>query len=698
MATALTSLLTRFTDKCNRVLAGGVVKTYEPNSLTPKLSYQDPEGTIPNLPEVVLDETGRAKIYLLGDYRVQVYSNDGVLIEDNLLVEQTLVQRDFDNLSTDIQQQVDEAKQAFENTGGFISAPTLTALQAITPEYDYQLARVDATGDEYRWNPALTTTVKWEPTGRNFLSESKAYADSLAGNLKGLNATTEFPLDENDEYALVGYDLVTTDSSKRILHYLKDGILHFVLPVKLDGNTDTIQVTLTEKQFLEQVIATYTLENTNEYDLNQNLGYVILDSNRNILFSTKTFIELINQVNALLNISDTVSDLETRVENLEDNPTSNPYVAYIENGNVFIQDTRDFSTKKLAISYTANSPRQLLLDSVVWDTNVSETPVMYSKKPFDVAYPLSPRKRLVAWGHSFVENPIMMQKLYALTSLPTYNFGKSGTRSFGIAARHNSPSFKYKPSTGLIPASGSVTLTAASSDYLWAMFGFSAATVTSENIKGSLAGIDGSIAWDGTNLTFTREASGSAVTVSDYTDYIVKPYTTVSSNYVNKDTLYTQHDECINILWLGRNNISSFDQIMSDYNTIITSLKTLSKKVVVLPEFYSSSETTGTAGHIQVDAINTALKAKYPDFYCEIGGVSLLQNFINHHNPAYADDVTDVTNGTTPRTLRYDGLHPSLSLTPGASGASPYATNALHMGAEVNAQFIYQFLQNKGWI
>lgn len=67
-----------------------------------------------------------------------------------------------------------------ESTGGLISAPTLTALQAITPEYDYQLARVDATGDEYRWNPALTTPVKWEETGRNFLSESKAYADSKA--------------------------------------------------------------------------------------------------------------------------------------------------------------------------------------------------------------------------------------------------------------------------------------------------------------------------------------------------------------------------------------------------------------------------------------------------------------------------------------------------------------------------------------
>lgn len=95
MATALTSQYTRFTDKCNRVLAGGVVKTFEPNSLIPKITYQDPLATIPNLPEVVLDSTGRARIYLLGDYRVQIYSNDGTLIEDNLYVDQGVSQTEF---------------------------------------------------------------------------------------------------------------------------------------------------------------------------------------------------------------------------------------------------------------------------------------------------------------------------------------------------------------------------------------------------------------------------------------------------------------------------------------------------------------------------------------------------------------------------------------------------------------------------
>ena len=114
MATALTSELTRFTDKCNNVLAGGIVKTFEPNSLTPKTTYQNPECTIPNFPEVTLDETGRAKIYILGDYRIQVYSRDGILIEDNLLVEQTLVQRDFVELSQAVQEQLTNELQVFE--------------------------------------------------------------------------------------------------------------------------------------------------------------------------------------------------------------------------------------------------------------------------------------------------------------------------------------------------------------------------------------------------------------------------------------------------------------------------------------------------------------------------------------------------------------------------------------------------------
>ncbi|MFK7239581.1 hypothetical protein ABBZ27_05155 [Acinetobacter baumannii] len=59
-----------------------------------------------------------------------------------------------------------------ENRGGFISAPNLAALQTIMPSYNWQLARDDSTGNEYRWNPAATPTPQWEPTGRNYLKEA----------------------------------------------------------------------------------------------------------------------------------------------------------------------------------------------------------------------------------------------------------------------------------------------------------------------------------------------------------------------------------------------------------------------------------------------------------------------------------------------------------------------------------------------
>lgn len=73
------------------------------------------------------------------------------------------------------------ALEKVENNGGYISAPTLTALQAIMPSYNWQLARVDATGDEYRWNPAAVPTPQWEPTGRNYIQDAKNYTDQKYG-------------------------------------------------------------------------------------------------------------------------------------------------------------------------------------------------------------------------------------------------------------------------------------------------------------------------------------------------------------------------------------------------------------------------------------------------------------------------------------------------------------------------------------
>lgn len=73
------------------------------------------------------------------------------------------------------------AIEKIENKGGYISAPTFAALNAIMPAYNHQVGRTDDTGNEYRWNPAASPTPKWEATGRNFLNDAKSYVDVAVG-------------------------------------------------------------------------------------------------------------------------------------------------------------------------------------------------------------------------------------------------------------------------------------------------------------------------------------------------------------------------------------------------------------------------------------------------------------------------------------------------------------------------------------
>ncbi|HHP8070179.1 TPA: sialate O-acetylesterase [Acinetobacter baumannii] len=105
--------------------------------------------------------------------------------------------------------------QEAENRGGFISAPTLAALQAIMPSYNWQLARDDSTGNEYRWNPAAVPTPQWEPTGKNYLHDAADYTDKktneIASSLtlkKADDPNIICLLSDGAGYALIYYDKV----------------------------------------------------------------------------------------------------------------------------------------------------------------------------------------------------------------------------------------------------------------------------------------------------------------------------------------------------------------------------------------------------------------------------------------------------------------------------------------------------------
>lgn len=298
--------------------------------------------------------------------------------------------------------------------------------------------------------------------------------------------------------------------------------------------------------------------------------------------------------------------------------------------------------------------------------------------------PLISRNILVGWGDSFMEQPVMMNKLHELTGLTTYNFGKSGLRSTAVLARQGGAPFHCMPDGGVIPASGSVNLLPnlpgpAASASNGAMTG----------IKCSLAGVDGTFNWTGAQAYFTRNVAGEAVNVPALLPLFVYPYTTSTVvGSVAAGTRYDLHDEAIVLLTCGRNNTTLWWEVINDLKSFVGYLKPRGIRFAYMPQFTQASEIRGTDGYQRIHRINQEARDLCPENYVQIDDVDLLQNFKNHHNPASAQDVADIENDTTPTSLRTDALHPSQVL----------KSDALYIGAEVNAEFNYLFFKSKGWV
>ncbi|WP_248122648.1 tail fiber protein [Acinetobacter radioresistens] len=111
----LTNVVCQFEDRNGKPLAGGKVFTYEANTTTPKITYADPDGKAPNTNPVILDQTGRAKIYADdGAYRVQVFNKDGVLIVDTNKISRYVTLTELNEFEDDIKDGLNELKNVKE--------------------------------------------------------------------------------------------------------------------------------------------------------------------------------------------------------------------------------------------------------------------------------------------------------------------------------------------------------------------------------------------------------------------------------------------------------------------------------------------------------------------------------------------------------------------------------------------------------
>lgn len=74
----------QFFDDAGAMLSGGLIYTFIANSSTPKDTWQDPLQGALNANPITLDSAGRAVIFGVGQYRLQVFDSQGNLIDDNL--------------------------------------------------------------------------------------------------------------------------------------------------------------------------------------------------------------------------------------------------------------------------------------------------------------------------------------------------------------------------------------------------------------------------------------------------------------------------------------------------------------------------------------------------------------------------------------------------------------------------------------
>lgn len=288
------------------------------------------------------------------------------------------------------------------------------------------------------------------------------------------------------------------------------------------------------------------------------------------------------------------------------------------------------------------------------------------------------RKGISFYGHSFEgNNQKLSGDLYNLTGMKVYNFARSGALSRSIALRNDAYRLKYTPVGGVIPASGSVDFIEADAGPLEVL----GSPAISDQLQVTFSDVRGYVMWDGTKMTFTRATPGDAVTVPQAAELIVLPYTSVVTSSVAVGAYYPGAHEAIHVLWIGRNNINYIAQIQSDLVAIVERIRSQHKRFVLCPEFTQTTETTGTTGYNAVYAVNAMYKSLYPENYCEIDGVDLLQNFRSNYNPSLPDDVSAYNAGTVPPSLLNTGdtLHPN------------------NAGIAINAAFINQFLTKKGW-
>lgn len=282
---------------------------------------------------------------------------------------------------------------------------------------------------------------------------------------------------------------------------------------------------------------------------------------------------------------------------------------------------------------------------------------------------------ICAYGDSLTENgngatsyTDYLKKLIDNNKISILNFGKGGQSSGTIAWRQGGLKIKTTKSFNMPEDNQTqinVPITISSGNIL----NF---TGVNTNLDCVISGIECimSVNVSDSSVNINRKNNGNSVNIPANT--IIE---STQNNYNND----------LQIIWVGKNDIPNaadyqISGVLENIQAMINYLSPSIKRFIVLSIITSTTQIIGTTQYNTIMEINNKLKELYPNNYVDIQDYLVHQCIYDMKLTPTESDLQDIQNGTIPRQLLSDGIHPNPEC------------------REYISKFIYNNLFNKTWI
>ena len=288
-------------------------------------------------------------------------------------------------------------------------------------------------------------------------------------------------------------------------------------------------------------------------------------------------------------------------------------------------------------------------------------------------------KKIVCWGDSITQGgsagdpwATVLQNLIGETNSQVINKGWSGQCSGTVAWRQGANKVTCAESF-TIPA----TATESEQFQFACSSGYPSNLSHGFDYECTINGIVGNLkisvpSATSSYATFTRKVAGNEVTVPS------------GSEFVYQDA--NKYNNCLSIIWFGRNDMAfswpyQITGPISNAQAIVNNLSPMIKRFLVVSCTTTTGTKEGDQGWNWVKSLNDGLKETFPNNYVDIQEYLSTDAIYDANITPTEDDLQAIADKTIPPSLMApDGVHP----------------NAI--AKELIAQYIYNFLDSKGWV